>query len=124
VKGDTGGIQDSKYPGNAQFITQGKAKYIKTIQGYPRIQAVEGYALFPKQGFKVRSRGKGPIAGDAPYPVQPVVEDLQSRIGHTNLIKIGKGDQHPQQGPFPSRVIPDNPAILSPYITGRLLDIQ
>ncbi len=88
---NTGEIEHVQNVGVAQLVLKGKTQDIKLPQGARRLQRRQRDPSGPHETLHVGPWGKDPFRGDLLCPIEDVVKDLQSQMGHAHLIHIRKG---------------------------------
>ncbi len=92
------------------------------VEGVERKSALQGAERLPRSlqgGFEIGPGGVNPLGQHIRPAVGPLVEDLLPRVGHADLVDIGKGQGHPYADG--SGVFADG-VPLAAGIAGRLLD--
>ena len=89
-------IQKLKHVGIAHFILESDTQKVKVLNGILRLQGKQRDLFFPHNLIQIHPRGVDTLTIDVLSFVKHIVENLDSQMGHTQLVDIreshGKAD--------------------------------
>ena len=113
-----GQIQYLQDVGITHLVLNGDPQKIHILHRFLGLQAKEGDLLLSHNGVQIHPGGIDPLAPYILPAVKHVVEDLNSQVGHANLIYIG--ETHGKTYIHPGLVL-HHRIYLTAYIPGRFL---
>ena len=120
-KGDSGKLQDLQDVGIAHFILNGDAQKIKVFYGFLGFQGKQGYPLPPHDLIQIHPGGIYPFTPHIFKLIEHVINDLNSQMGHTNLVYVRKAHGKPHVHPA---FILHHRIDLASDIAGRLFHLK